>query len=108
MDGFYVCKIQKLSDKIKGESDEMNEKGAENTEKASSSAEGKGRDETRSKSKNGHKKKRGAIEVDMPKKKAKTDKISVPPPLPRNSVKKEKKVSAKLSKPRRIKPEKMM
>jgi hypothetical protein len=46
MDGFYVCKIQKLSDKIKGENEPSqdsgeNEKTAENEEKLEGGVEGK-------------------------------------------------------------------
>ena len=46
MDGFYVCKIQKLSDKIKGENEPLeidgsNEENAENEDKVEGGVVGK-------------------------------------------------------------------
>ena len=105
MDGFYVCKIQKLSDKSKGEDDQPK---ADAQEEANVENEVKDKQKERVLSKVEGKKKRNARESDTPKnKKVKTDKISVPPAMKNKNAKLTKR-SAKTAKPRRLKPEKMM
>lgn len=116
MDGFYVCKIQKLSDKIKTESEESQggEEGSKSIENenpvddgAKSKAKEKVKVKSPSKFKMGKKSKRSSKEEELPKKKKpKTEKVSVPPPVSKSTTK--KKVSAKMTKPRRMKAEKMM
>ncbi len=114
MDGFYVCKIQKLSDKIKTESDispgdEEGDKNVDNEAPVESGAKKvrKEKEKSPSKFKKG-KKKRVSKEEELPKKKKlkTTEKVSVPPPVSSKST--NKNASAKMTKPRRMKPEKMM
>ena len=104
MDGFYVCKIQKLSDKIPGES-----KNAENEEKVAQEVEEKATDKPKVETK----KSKGPQKGRKDKKKGKKrtfngeaaekskggGKISVPPTQPKQ---KKKKLNAKMSKPRRL------
>ena len=104
MDGFYVCKIQKLSDKIPGKTKnaETEEKVAEEVkEKVTETSKeemkkSKGPQKGRKDKKKG--KKRSANEVTAEKSKG-GGKISIPPTQPKQ---KKKKLNAKMSKPRRL------
>lgn len=115
MDGFYVCKIQKLSNKIPGETqpvegEEIQVEEVEKEPKTSNDAEvAKPKKQD---SKKGHhdkkrgKKRRGADKEEKPKKKSKAEKISVPPP--KQKQQKKKKLNAKTLKPRRKKVDEEM
>lgn len=106
MDGFYVAKIQKLSDKKKDNSEQKKSENTENVgneggektniggEKKNSS--GKGRNKRKIK-------KEKYVETKTTRE-AKRMKISLPPKTP-NNKKKEKRQNAKMSKPRRKKVE---
>lgn len=116
MDGFYVCKIQKLSDKIKGENEPLeidgsNEENAENEDKVEGGVVGKKKQKSKETGiiKKGGKK-RSSKEEEMPKKKSKTEKLSIPPPNGKKAktMMTKKKISAKMTRPRRLKAEKMM
>ena len=109
MDGFYVCKIKKLSDKKPGET---NADDAEtNKEIANASGEEVGTKVENIKSpitprSNNKKGKKRGIQEEDPKPKKNPKKISAPPP--RGKTTKKKRLGAKMLKPRRIKPEKMV
>lgn len=103
MDGFYVCKIQKLSDKMPGES----KKGEAVKEEEAVVVKPKCYTETREaagKLNSGKGKKRAIFEEQQGP--AKDNKISVPPSKQRQ--KKRKKMNAKMSKPRRVKADKII
>uniref|UniRef100_A0A7S0T908 SAM-dependent MTase RsmB/NOP-type domain-containing protein n=1 Tax=Pseudo-nitzschia delicatissima TaxID=44447 RepID=A0A7S0T908_9STRA len=109
MDGFYVAKIQKLSDKKKGESEEKKtETKKEGDEKQAIPKDNN--DATKQKQTSGKKKKgkrKGGKEKDEaanPARVAKRIKVSVPPKKnTSNKKKKDKKQNAKMTKPRRQK-----
>lgn len=109
MDGFYVAKIQKLSDKRKGEDEKKEatgEGGNDYNEMTDAPKEKKpvvAKDDNKpAKKKQKGKKRRSESEDDDRQKKAqkKSSKISIPAVQPQQ---KKKKTSAKVSKPRRIK-----
>ena len=105
MDGFYVAKIQKLSDKKKGESEpkpSQNEKDNENKIVAAESSDVKKQKKTNGKKKGKRKGGKGKDEEPDPARMAKRMKVSVPPKKNLNK-KKEKNQNAKMSKPRRQK-----
>jgi len=105
MDGFYVAKIQKLSDKKKGESEpkpSQNEKDDENKIVAKESSDIKKQKKTNGKKKGKRKGGKGKDEEPDPARMAKRMKVSVPPKKNLNK-KKEKNQNAKMSKPRRQK-----
>eukprot|EP00535_Pseudo-nitzschia_heimii_P010162 CAMPEP_0197184660 /NCGR_PEP_ID=MMETSP1423-20130617/10281_1 /TAXON_ID=476441 /ORGANISM="Pseudo-nitzschia heimii, Strain UNC1101" /LENGTH=613 /DNA_ID=CAMNT_0042635533 /DNA_START=30 /DNA_END=1871 /DNA_ORIENTATION=+ len=107
MDGFYVAKIQKISDKKKGDSEPKKDetiKEDENKvdeEKIDQEKEKK----SRGKGKNKRKGKKGKNEDIKTKRMAKRVKVSLPP-KPAITKKKEKRQNAKMTKPRRKKFEK--
>lgn len=110
MDGFFVCKIMKLSDGSPtvdmAESVTEREPIAKDNEEKKAIHEPTGKPIERSKlGKQTKGKKRSAVEKSMPRKKSKADKVSVPPagPKPKKSTR-----SAKMLKPRRVKPEKVV
>ena len=114
MDGFYVCKIQKLSDKVKTENEESQgveeklDKDANNETTVEKSAPSKQKEKSPHKLKQG-KKKRSSPQDKLPtSKKPKTEKVSIPPPSTMKKGGTNKKNSAKTTKPRRIRPEKAM
>lgn len=114
MDGFYVCKIQKLSDKIKTESEESQggkekqDKDIDNEKSVEKSLPSKQKETSSHKLKAG-KKKRTSTPDKLPKsKKPKTEKVSIPPPTTNKKGGTNKKNSAKMTKPRRMRPEKEM
>jgi hypothetical protein len=109
MDGFYVAKIQKLSNKRPEEEAEK----ATNSDGKPSDPD-KVQDEhvesgsetevpTQKKKRKGSKKRPGRQEREAEKltKKGKPDRVSVPPPSQQQS--KKRKLSAKVTKPRRVK-----
>eukprot|EP00339_Tiarina_fusa_P022281 CAMPEP_0117062722 /NCGR_PEP_ID=MMETSP0472-20121206/43723_1 /TAXON_ID=693140 ORGANISM="Tiarina fusus, Strain LIS" /NCGR_SAMPLE_ID=MMETSP0472 /ASSEMBLY_ACC=CAM_ASM_000603 /LENGTH=676 /DNA_ID=CAMNT_0004782017 /DNA_START=64 /DNA_END=2094 /DNA_ORIENTATION=- len=108
LDGFYVCKIQKLSDKIPGQKKEIegSEPSAKTEEvdeasKAKKEARqdsGKKRQEV-NKQKRG-KKRKGTRDDSNISKKKKAEKVSLPP---KQQKQKSKKLNAKMTKPRRRK-----
>lgn len=106
MDGFFVAKIRKLSDKKKGESEEKKIESKEDDENqvvAEDNNDGKKQKQTSGKKKKG--KRKGEKEKDEaanPARNAKRMKVSVPPKNV-NKKKKEKKQNAKMTKPRRQK-----
>ncbi len=115
MDGFFVCKIQKLSDKIKtegGPSDVDVEEGPSgNAERLDADDKIKPLKKKIAGSGKKDNKKRSRPEAEFPtKKKAKSDKVSIPPTPASKSEKKsgKKTLSAKMTKPRRLNPETMM
>lgn len=110
MDGFYVAKIQKLSDKRKGEEDKKQptEEGVPADVEVTGAPKEKkpalvedDNKQSKKKKKQG-KKRRNESEDDDRQKKAqkKSSKISIPSVQPQQ---KKKKTNAKVSKPRRIK-----
>ena len=114
MDGFFVCKIKKLSDKIKGDNESSQVDGeVDNNSGNKTKLDGDLREKPKAKSKQIAEikkggKKRPAKTQDLPRKKSKTEKLSVPPPVVKKTIKRTKKVSAKVSQPRRLKPGNMM
>merc|ERR1712166_1115171 len=79
MDGFYVAKIQKLSDKIKGESEpSKKEDGVDEEVIPAEEAATKTKNQKKARGKNGKKRKSNVDELDA-ERKTKKDKISVPP-----------------------------
>ena len=114
MDGFFVCKIKKLSDKIKGDNESSQVDGeVDNNSGNKTKLDGDLREKPKAKGTKiaeikRREKKRSAKSEEVPRKKSKIDKLSVPPPVIKKNNKTTKKVSAKVSQPRRLKPEKMM
>eukprot|EP00934_Nitzschia_sp_Nitz4_P007537 Nitzschia sp. Nitz4//scaffold178_size73299//16664//18722//NITZ4_005696-RA/size73299-snap-gene-0.131-mRNA-1//1//CDS//3329539113//7527//frame0 len=113
MDGFYVCKIQKLSDKILTEDENApaEETEAAEVEETTTTPMEKKNKGNGKKAKGKKGKKRSAEngkEESEPKKKPKNDKVSIPPTKPKPKKAKKTSQSAKMTKPRRLKPEKMM
>lgn len=113
MDGFYVCKIQKLSDKIKTENEDA-QGGKEKLDKDTDfetipkNEASKQKEKSADKRKPG-KKKRSSMQDQSPRtKKPKTEKVSIPPPTNNKKQGKNKKNSAKMTKPRRMRPEKVV
>lgn len=104
MDGFFVAKIQKLSDNRPGETKE-NEKAEEETEEVSESEEQKedttSSKEAGSKEKSKPKKRKRAEEEPKKEKKLKSSNVSIPPTKQKQG-KKKKQNNAKTSKPRRM------
>jgi len=115
MDGFYVAKIKKLSDKIKGEPERKNEndKVAEDTttDKIDATKSNDARNVLKGHKKKKKKKKKGKkrksyVDKSDKHEEQKKNKISVPPPKIANSNAQGKKKNAKVTKPRRKKSEK--
>jgi hypothetical protein len=106
MDGFYVCKIQKLSDAIPGETKNtgIEEKAAQEVEEKpdKKSEAPKQSKEVPKRSKKSKKRGKKRAAPDEPEK-GKEIKISIPPTMQKQN--KKKKVNAKMSKPRRVKIE---
>lgn len=113
MDGFYVAKIQKLSDKRKGDHDkkQVAEEGVTNEEEVAVTADVKKGaavvedDSQKSKNRKKQKEKKRGIkskdeDVHETKQQAKRSKNSYPPVQPQQ---KKKKTNAKVNKPRRVK-----
>eukprot|EP00531_Pseudo-nitzschia_arenysensis_P014806 CAMPEP_0116143112 /NCGR_PEP_ID=MMETSP0329-20121206/15275_1 /TAXON_ID=697910 /ORGANISM="Pseudo-nitzschia arenysensis, Strain B593" /LENGTH=638 /DNA_ID=CAMNT_0003638407 /DNA_START=44 /DNA_END=1960 /DNA_ORIENTATION=+ len=108
MDGFYVAKIQKLSDKKKGDSEgKKNESKKDDDVKQEVT---KDNNDSKKQKHTGGKKKKGKRkggkekeEPSNPARMAKRMKVSVPPKKTTNNKKKEKKQNAKMTKPRRQK-----
>lgn len=105
LDGFYVCKIQKLSDKIPGE-EKAREQGVaeeEPVKEETKTEKSVKQDEKKNRSKKRGKKRRnvsGDDDANELKKKKKSDKMSLPPKKPQQKT---KKLNAKMTKPRRQK-----
>ena len=103
MDGFYVAKIQKLSDKVKGVSEQMKTENEGATEDQVAAA-GATKHDTMKQQKASSRKKRksDSSEIqELEQKRVRKDNVSVPP---RNANKKKaKNTSAKMTKPRRKK-----
>jgi ribosomal RNA methyltransferase Nop2 len=113
MDGFFVCKIQKLSDKIKteGEPSDVDVEEGGNAERLDADDKIKPLKKKISGSGKKDNKKRSRPQAECPtKKKAKSDKVSIPPTPARKIEKKSsnRTLSAKMTKPRRLNPETMM
>jgi len=106
MDGFYVAKIQKLSDKKKGDSEQKkseNEKEDENQVVAEENSDVKKKKKTQGKKKGKRKGGKRKDEESNPARMAKRMKVSVPP---KDFKKKTEKIkNAKMTKPRRKKVE---
>jgi len=109
MDGFYVAKIKKLSDKIKGEPERKNEndKVTEDTttDKIDATKSNGARNVLKGRQKKG-KKRKSYVDKSDKHEEQKKNKISVPPPKIANSNVQGKKKNAKVTKPRRKKSEK--
>jgi len=106
MDGFYVAKIQKLSDKKKGESEQKKTENEEAVEKETVAEEETKKDAKKPKKKYGKKRKGGKDkdqELDAARM-VKREKLSVPP-RNLNKNKKKENQNAKMTKPRRKKEE---
>jgi hypothetical protein len=108
MDGFYVCKIQKLSDNIKIEEDAGEVDGveidADDTEREVVDQKKSNAKKTiPAQGKKGNKKRPTKEEGGSKKKKPKSDKMSVPPIREKKSLQtsSNRKLSAKMTKPRR-------
>jgi len=101
MDGFYVCKIQKLSDNGESKKDEAVKEEEAVVVKTKCYTE---TDEAAGKLNSGKGKKRAIFEEQQGP--AKDNKISVPPSKQRQ--KKRKKMNAKMSKPRRVRTDKII
>jgi len=101
MDGFYVARIQKLSDKIKGQNDasDPTEKNHDETEQHEVKSETK--DSKKKRKTKG--KKRKAVQEVQAEEPLKKEKLSVPPTKAPEGKKNKKKMSAKMTKPRRKK-----
>jgi hypothetical protein len=111
MDGFYVARIQKLSDKIKTPSDskdvttqEVAVDDTDFTEKVEAEKKKQGKGDLKNKAKKRKTGGKDTTEEDRHSaKKVKRDKVSVPPV--KKVSKKQEKRSAKMTKPRRMKVE---
>ena len=104
MDGFYVCKIQKLSDMVKSESEES-QLGTEEPEKdidkemsVEKSTPSKSKGKSSDKVKAGKKKRSSTPEKSPRSKKPKTEKVSIPPSTNNKKGVANKKNSAKTTK----------
>mmetsp|Transcript_4962 Transcript_4962/g.7776 ORF Transcript_4962/g.7776 Transcript_4962/m.7776 type:complete len:506 (+) Transcript_4962:884-2401(+) len=109
MDGFFVARIQKLSDKVKGQTNPAEEgenmEWKDNKEEISSKAEEVSRGKEKSKGKK-RKDSGNEGEESLPGKKRKKEKVSIPPTKTKVTKKADKKKnSAKMTKPRRKKVE---
>ena len=103
MDGFYVAKIQKLSDKVKGESEQIKNENEAAVKDKIAAVEMTKNDTNKRKKLNPRKKRKSdsSENQQLERKRAKKEKVSVPP---RNAKKKkEKSKNAKMTKPRRKK-----
>ncbi|KAG7359933.1 nucleolar protein [Nitzschia inconspicua] len=108
MDGFFVARIQKLSDKIKGEDDTSNTKQLKEEGEMEKTEPEKETTKVTSKGKGKKRKERSKQPLDVAEpKKAKKEKVSVPPTSKAETKKKVEKntKSAKMTKPRRRKVE---
>jgi IS5 family transposase len=112
MDGFFVAKIQKLSDKRPEDSAEKAEPVPGKEPKAEAIVANKADDDSeeekpklRKKVKKGGKKRKGGDDQNAQKKKKKGETLSIPPRPAAQPEKKQKKLNAKTMKPRRRKPE---
>jgi len=113
MDGFYVAKIQKLSDRKPEDSAEKEEGDSGDEDAVAANVVGdkkakggddknnKTNDRTKIKKRKGGKRKVGEVEKPS-KKKPRSDHLSVPPPM-QNKQQKKKTTNAKVTKPRRFK-----
>jgi ribosomal RNA methyltransferase Nop2 len=102
MDGFYVAKIQKLSDNKKGESEPKPNENEDDENKivAEENSDVKKQNKTHGKKKGKRKGGKGKDEETNPARMVKRMKVSVPPKKNLNK-KKEKNQNAKMTKPRR-------
>jgi len=105
MDGFYVAKIQKLSDKKKGDPEQKKSASVKEDEnKVEEIIDLKKENKSLGKRKNKRKNKKEKIEETKPARMEKRMKVSLPPKTS-NNTKKQKRQNAKTTKPRRKKPE---